>query len=252
MSEFVKKLNQVSHGAGHTIGFGAVSKPKTTPMLLIARLTSMDEDSSTAAVSGKVDALLYDIKDSAGQAYTLAKLAENDDKIPWGVRLQKASIEGINRLAEAGCDFVILDPEAAAGVLQEETMGKVLEAGVALGDGLVRAIGQLSVDALLLTEDKQSGSLTINQLINYQRISGFAGKPLLAFLPRELSDLEVLLDAGIKGVVMDLSVKDMEARLKEVQEAIQKLSGLKKRKAKGGDYPVLPSSTPASNEVDDY
>ena len=241
MSEFVKKLDNISLGVGRAIGFGAVGKSKTPPLMLVACLTRLDEDQSKVAISGKADALLYDIKDVAGQANTIANLAENDAKIPWGVRVQKADIEGMNRLAEVGCDFVILDAEAAACVLSEEKIGKVLEVGRSLEDGLARAIGQLSVDALLLEEDRQSGSLTINQLLNYHRLSGLAGKPSLVALPRELSDLEALLDVGVKGVVMELIGKDMELRLKEVREAIQGLRGLKKKKMKNGSHALLPS-----------
>ncbi len=250
MSEFMKKLEDISRGKSRAIGFGAVSKSKAPSIMLIACLTSLDETPPQIAISCKVDALLYDIRDGAGQAYTIAKLAGNDSKIPWGVRLQKANVEGINRLAEAGCDFVVLDYESLAQVLQEEKMGKVLEIDISLQDGLLRAVGQLSVDAFLITEDKHPGPLTINQLINYNRVTGFAGKYSLASLPREIPDLVALRDSGIKGVVMELSGKDIESRIKEVQEFIQKLPSVKNKRPKGEEFALLPS-TGAVEEIEE-
>ena len=242
MSEFLKKLEEISRGKARSIGFGATGKSKVPSMMLIGCLTSLDEEPPQIAISSKVDALLYDIKDGAGQAYTIAKLAENKDKIPWGVRLQKAGPEGINRLAEAGCDFVVLDHDSLAQVLEEEKMAKVLEIETSLKDGMLRAIGQLPVDALLIAEDKHSGSLTINQLLNYHRVTGFAGKYSLASLPKEISDLGALRDSGIKGVVMEISGKDIEAKIKEVQEAIRKLPASKASKSKGGAFALLPAT----------
>ena len=251
MSEFVKKLDQVSRGAGRALGFGAAGKARTPPMMLITSLSHADTEMVMLAVSGKADAVLFDIKDLAGQVDSLSLVGALLEKLPWGVRLPEADIEGMNRLTEAGCDFVMLGPEAAAGVLHEEKMGKVLEVDMSLKDGLVRAIGQLSVEALLLVEDNQSGPLTINQLLNYHRLSEFVDKPLLAVLPRELTDLEALLDAGIKGVVMELSGKDLEVRLKEVQGSIQNLTASKK-KSKGENHPVLPSVSSFDSGNDGY
>ncbi len=240
MGEFVKKLDQVSRGAGRALGFGAAGKAKTSPMMLITSFPHADTEMVMLAVSGKTDAVLFDIKDPVGQVDSLSRVVSSLGKLPWGVRLPKADNEVMNRLAEAGCDFVILGPEAAAGVLHDEEMGKVLEVDMSLKDGMVQVIDQLSVDALLFAEDKQSGLLTINQLLNYHRLSEFVNKPLLASLPQELADLEVLLDAGIKGVVMELIGNDMEVRLKEVQESIRNLTTSKK-KLKGENHPVLPS-----------
>ncbi|MFO8100676.1 MAG: hypothetical protein R6U37_00690 [Dehalococcoidia bacterium] len=242
MSEFLKKLEEIYRGKARSIGFGAAAKSKAPALMMVGCLTSLDEEPPQIAISSKVDALLYDIKDGAGQAYTIAKLAKNDDKIPWGVRVQKAGPEGINRLAEAGCDFVVLDDDSLAQVLQEEKMDKVLEVDPSLKDGSLRAIGQLPVDALFIAEDKHSGSLTINQLLNYHRVTGFAGKYSLASLPKELSDLGALRDSGIKGIVMEVSGKDIEARIKEVQESIRKLPTTKSRKSKGEGFALLPTT----------
>ncbi len=241
MSEFIKKLESISQGSGRAIGFGANDKTKTFPMILIACITNLDAEQSDIAIECKADALLYDVKDSANQAYTIAKLAQNEADIPWGVRLRKAGPEGIGRLAEAGCDFAIIDQEATAVVLQEEKMGKVLEIDISIEDGMLKGVGQLPLEALLVAESKYSGSLTINQIINYYRLTGFAGKHSLAFLPKELSDLEALKDAGIKGVLMELSGKDLEDRIREVQETIRNLPTLKRNKPKRDSHAGLPS-----------
>jgi len=202
------------------------------------------------AVSGKADAVLFNIKDPAGQVDTISRAVESVQEVTWGVRLPRADVEGINGLKAAGCDFVMIDPEAAACVLQEEDMGKVLEVGMSCDDGLLRAVSQLAVDALLPTEDKQSGLLTIHQLLDYHRLIGFAGKPSLATLPRELADLAALRDAGIKGVVMELAGKDAQIRLDEVRKSIDKLPRSKKQKSKGAS-PALVPSTPSVDEIED-
>ncbi len=250
MSEFIKKLEDIARGRARTIGFGATGKPKTPSMMLIACLTSLDENLPQIAVSSKIDALLYDIKDGAGQAYTIAKLAQNESKIPWGVRLQKAGIEDINRLADAGCDFAVFDHESLAQVLQAEKIGSVLEVDLSLQDSLLKAAGQLPIDALVIREDRHPGSLTINQLLNYHRITGFSGKYSLASLPKELADLRSLRDSGIKGVVMELSGKDIEQQIKEVQETIQKIPASKSKSSRGENFAFLPA-TGAVEEIED-
>jgi hypothetical protein len=90
----------------------------------------------------------------------------------------------------------------------------------------------LSIDAVLLGPVSEDQSrLTVHQLMIYERLAAGAGKHLLAAMPPGLSidDIESLWVLGVRGVVVDLAVKNPEQRLSEVKEAIQKLPTTRKK-----------------------
>lgn len=252
MSELVKKLVQAARGGTRSIGFGSARREKVPPMVVIALVSGMDEETARLAIDGKADLILFDIKDPAGQAYTLDGLASSQGRLPWGARLHKTEKDGIRRLREAGCDFVTLNGEVAAHILEEENIGKVLELDSAVEDSLLRAVGRLGADALLLDVGKTAGALTVNQTLGYHRLVGFGGRPSLAFAPQQVSDLEIMRDAGIRGVVVDMSGKDGEARLKELIEAVQKLPPSSGKKAKSRNHALLPAVSVSQEDEDEF
>lgn len=251
MSELVKKLEQTVRGGTRSIGFGPAKKEKVPPMIVIALVSGMDEEAARLAIDGKADLMLFDIKDPAGQAYTLDGLASSHGRLPWGARLHKTEKDGIRRLREAGCDFVTLNGEVAAHILEEENIGKVLELESSIEDSLLRAVGRLGADALLLDVGKTAGALTVNQTLGYHRLAGFGGKTSLAFAPHQISDLAIMRDVGIRGVVLDMSGKDGEERLKELIEAVQKLPPAPGKKARDHGHALLPAVSVSQDQDDE-
>ncbi|MFW6126053.1 MAG: hypothetical protein ACOC58_03005, partial [Chloroflexota bacterium] len=74
--------------------------------------------------------------------------------VPWGISLDEAGDEGFSELKALGCDFVLFEPDAAPPtVLSDGQLGKIVKLEPSLPDGLMRALGTLPVDAVLLGGD---------------------------------------------------------------------------------------------------
>jgi len=248
MSDFIKHLKEARRGSMRAIGFGAASRTSTPPMLMVGSIAHLDGDMIRLAISAGIDAILFDINDPAGHASAISSAFPPDTKLPWGAYVPKADAESMAKLTEAGCDFVVLDSESAARVLGDDDVGKLLEVTGPVEDGTLRSISALSVDALFGGKDRQSGPLTIGQLLLYHRLTGFSGKPAVLMAPLDSEELGPLRDAGVGAVIVEVSGKDAEARLNEVREAIRKLPLEKKRKSKAEETSAL---LPSSASVDD-
>lgn len=243
MSMLADKLKQTSRGGGRAIGFGAAGKSIISPMLLIVTLSHIDEELIKTVSAEKVDLILFDIKDASGHAGDIAAAMPNEQKIPWGARVSRADKESMNQLAESGCDFVVLDSESASQVLLNEKAGKVLEVDISMEDNLLRTINKLAIDALLLRE-KQSSTLNISHLLNYHRISNLSGKPLMVPFPRDTADLESLLEAGAKAVILEPGTRDAQSNIQTAKEGINKLPPPGSRKSRDKSSAVLPGFRP--------
>jgi thiamine monophosphate synthase len=234
MSKLLDKLEQISEGRAQPLGFGAaVTKGKSLPMVIVASVPLGNAKLAAIAAKAGADALLMTIKHQEKSEEALAKLSSAKTDIPWGVSLNAVTKEEVEQLIEMGCDFVVFAPDKTpAAVLGEERIGKVLQIDSSLSDSLAKAINRLSIDAVLLGPVSEDESpLTVYQLMIYERLAAGAGKYLLAAMPPGLpiDDIQSLWGLGVRGVVVDLAVKDPEQRLSQVKEAIQKLPTTRKK-----------------------
>jgi hypothetical protein len=77
--------------------------------------------------------------------------------IPWGGWLKEAG--GEETKAVAGCDFVVFPLVTALATLQDTMVGKILEIDALLGEGLLKTINSLPVDAVLVTSEQEKENL---------------------------------------------------------------------------------------------
>lgn len=229
MSEFIKKLEQVSRGNEQPMGFGPRAKVKMAPMVLVAKFGNVDGNRVNQAISDGADAVLFDIGEPYTKIEIISQISGSIGKTPWGVRLGANTNEEIDKLADAGCDYVVMTTDVSAQLLVENRMGKVLETDLALGDSLAEAISQVSIDAILAADCDSIPPLTIGRLLNYQRICAYSGKLAVVNVPQNLADLDVLLEVGVGAVIVDVEVERGSKILSDVKEKIQSLSGHKKR-----------------------
>ncbi|HEY48609.1 MAG TPA: hypothetical protein G4O13_01015 [Dehalococcoidia bacterium] len=244
MSKLLEKLELLSEGRAQPLGFGAAAaRAKSPQMVVVASVPAGDIKLVTTTIKAGADAVLVTIEHESKKEEALSQLSRTKIEIPWGVSLDKVTREEARQLAEIGCDFVVFAPaETPAALLGEEKIGKVLRLDASLEDSLTRTINRLSVDAILLSRaGEEQSPLTVHQLMVYERLAASAGKYLLADMPPGLptDDVESLWELGVRGLVVDLAVKDPEQRLSQVQEAIQKLPTTRKKK-RGGIAATLP------------
>ncbi|MBA7653246.1 hypothetical protein ES703_61090 [subsurface metagenome] len=228
MSKFIDKLNSVSQGGLAPLGFraaGARSKPR---MLLVAHIA---QDTAKPAVAGADAGLLSIPKAGAKSLKTLVKAAPD---IPWGGWLKEVSRQGIKQLGEGGADFVVFPAASASqAILEEEKLGKIVEVEAALDAGLLKAVDDLPIDAVLITDDKTS--LSWQDLMLFRRCANILTKPLLVTVSPDItsSELQALCEAGVAGVVVGAG------KLAELRQMIDKLPSPKAGKHRKAE-PLVP------------
>jgi len=173
-------------------------------MLLVAVLPQSGIDKAAEITGSGVDAIVMRIADPQRDIQDLPKIASALGEIPLGVWPKSVNKDGIEQLVRAKCDFIILDPATtSAAVLEQEEMGKVIGVDSSLDDSLVKAIEPLPLDAALI--EQEGNLLSVYDLMHYRRIVDLVTKPILLMTHPELkdSDLRILSEIGVKGVVVE-------------------------------------------------
>jgi hypothetical protein len=243
MSKFIDKLSLVSEGGLKPMGFrmAAQGAPAKSRILLVASVAEVDVDRLSDNVAG-ADAGLLSIPSLSSGAKTLKRVCQAMPDIPWGGWLKETGGKEIGQMAEAGGDFVVF-PAASISLplLEEKRLGKVLEVEPGLDAGLLKAIDDLPVDAVLIAaEGEKEPFLTWHHLMLLRRSANLLTKPLLVSVPSDVtaSGLQALWEAGVEGVVAEVGI-EQKGRLAELRQTIDKLpfpSPSKRRKAE----PLVP------------
>jgi len=202
----------------------ASEKPK---ILLIASLIQASADSLADYMVG-ADAGLLRIPRLSSGAKILREMSQTVPDIPWGGWLRNIDQGGIKQMAKAGCDFVVF-PAAITplALLQNGEMGKILEVESSLSEGLLRAVNELPIDAVLIAGEQGSEYfLTWHHLMLFQRFADLLTKPLLASIPANVTanELQVLWEVGVDGAVMEVGAGQSPDKLKELRQLIDKLA----------------------------
>ena len=244
MSKFIDKLKRISQAGLQPMGFRTVAPvPQKSRMLLVATLAQVDIDRLTDFVAGADAGLLSIAKLSSG-AKTLKQICRAMSDIPWGGWLKGIGREGIGQVVEAGCDFVVFPAaNTSLALLQNEKLGKVLEVEPGLDPGLLKAIDDLPVDAVLIAAEEEDYFLTWHHLMLFQRCADLLTKPLLVSVPSEVvaSELQALWEVGVGGVVVKAGVGQPEGRVAELRQMLDKLTLPPSGKRKKVE-PLLPYS----------
>jgi hypothetical protein len=220
MSKFIDKLNSVSSGGLAPMGFRAAGATPRPKMALVARVAA------DAKAEG-ADAMLVSIPKAT------KSLKKPKSKIPWGGWLGEVSREGVKHLGEGGADFVVFPAASvSSAILEDEKLGKIVEVEAALDAGLLKAIDDLPVDAVLIAGEKPS--LTWQDLMFFRRCANILTKPLLAVVSPDVaaSELGALCEAGVVGVVAG-------GKLDKLRQMIDKLPAPKAGKRRKAE-PLLP------------
>jgi hypothetical protein len=222
MSKFINELKLVSQLAPPPMGFRAAPPAPKPRMLLVAALAEPDVEGLADYMAGADGGIVPAPKLSAA-AKTMHKVSQAMPGIPWGGWLKGTSGEGVKLLVEAGCDFVVFPPETALLTLQDSEVGKILEVGTSLNEGLIKTIDDLPLDAVLASgEPEKDNLLTWRHLMLFQRCAELVTKPLLALVPPGVgaSELQALWAAGVVCVVVETPP---QGRISELRQIIDKL-----------------------------
>ena len=243
MSKFIDKLNRVSQAVPQPMGFRTTKPvPERPKILIIASLAEASADNVAERVAG-ADAGLLHVPELSTGAKTLREVSRAVPDIPWGGWLRGGSKVGIQKTEKAGCDFVVFPAtDTPLAIFRDDEVGKILQVEASVSEGLLRGINELPVDAVLITNEQQEGAfLTWHHLMLFQRSADLLAKPLLALVPSGVTaeELQVLWEAGVDGVVIEVGMEPSVGRLEELRQAVNKLAFPSPRK-RGKAEALLP------------
>ena len=202
MSKLVDKLQSLSKSSGAPIGFHpSVSEVRSPAMLLIGRLSGTQVKEAKIVADVNADAAL--ILNEGSNAKIIKQMVEAMADVPLGVLVKNINQEKINEVTSSGCDFVVFDVKMPGVVLDKEGVGKLLMLEPSLDQGLVRAINDFDIDAVLISSGADS-FLTVENLLVCRRFVELLEKPVIMALPSLVTKAELmeLWQAGVDGVVL--------------------------------------------------
>ncbi len=234
MSKFIDKLNQVSRVVPQSLGFRRAQPVSDKPkILLIASLAQASVNGLTDYVAG-ADAALLRIPKLSSRSKTVKEMSQAVPDIPWGGWLINIGKGGTKQMARAGCDFVVFPAaNTPLALLQNDEIGKILEVESSVSEGLLRAVNELPIDAVLIAAEQEGEYfLTWHHLMLFQRFADLLTKHLLASIPSNVTanELQAIWEAGVDGVVIEVGVGQPTDRIKELRQVIDRLTFPSQRK----------------------
>lgn len=199
MSKLRQRLRDTARRRRGGLGFlPSTGISSGSHVLVVAEVS--DAASAAAAVEAGAGALLFS-DPSAAEA-----ISEAAGDAPSGCRIEDATLEQAEALADAGADFLIFDDaRTAAATLRERRLGRVLLLQAGADEERLRSLAALDLDLLLLSDVGEA--LTVRDQLALRRIVELTRKPLMAQLGGEVSTttLEVWRDSGLPAVLVPAS-----------------------------------------------
>jgi len=250
MSRFIDKLSRVLQAVPQPMGFRTTPSASERPeMLLVAGLAGVDFDGLAGGIEGADAGLIsWSCLNADKQAIGAAMAG-----VSWGVRLEGAGQYDISAAVAAGCDFLVFPAtNTPLGVGKDyDEIGRILQVEPSLDIGMVRAINDLPVDAVLVANEMgERAFLTWHHLMLFQRFVDLLSKPLLVYVPSEVKtgELQALWETGVCGVVVEIKPEQMTGWLKELRRMMGELTPPKRKR--GGGKAILPPYVGGSAEAD--
>lgn len=243
MSRFIEKLQRVNQAAAQPLGFRPGGAAAAAPRILLVASLEPADTVTAADVEGADAVLLRPVKASL-TAEVIQKTAELLGELPWGAYLEDGNDKKTATLVAAGCDFMVFPADSPIFTLppDNDEVGTILQVESSMDDGLLRAVNNLVVDAILVADSFEGGSLIWHQLMVFRHLTNMITKPLLLPVPADVSetDLKALWDVGFDGVVVD-TTRIKPGGLQELRRLIDKLPARTTRKH-GKAEALLPRS----------
>jgi hypothetical protein len=242
MSQLIDTLKRIAGAASQPMGFGAARTTVATPKILLIAVIDPIIPENHASHLDNADAVLIQPVKSRLTVKNVQKAAESLPNTPWGISPEDGDGKKIDTLVEVGYDFVVFPPAGKiSDTPNDEKIGRILQVESSMDDGLIRAINDLPIDAVLVSDTYEpSESLVWHQLMIFQHLANLISKPLLASVPISIneSELKALWEAGIDGIVVTIDEAIPEG-LPTIRKYIDNLPARSVRK-RGRVEAVLP------------
>ena len=227
MSKFIDRLNQMSRAAPQPMGFGTRQTASSRLKLqLLANVAQGGAEGITGYLAG-ADAGVLRISEPVSATQALLKISQAVPGLIWGGWLLAGSLERVDDVSKINGDFLVFPADdTPLAVLQDDDVGRILEVETAINEGLLRAVNELPVNAVLIdSENKEKDLLTWHHLMLFRRFTELLNKPLLVPVPPGVTagELQAIWSAGVSGVVVDVTTTQPQGRMQELRQIIDKL-----------------------------
>ena len=229
MSKLIELIRKLGQQSQQPLGFGALaSRAEASPtMALIGTAAAESAAAELEAVEGDVvDAVMLDADGAASVAD-----GGGPDGVVWGVGAGTLSNEDVKAFAKAGCDFFVIDPSTApAAIVSQADTATIVTLNEPPDRETSLALRGLGVSGSLSGPPADLEGIGYRDLVAILRMGASVGGVLLVEPPANIttSDLTALRDAGVDGIVAELS--DSE----RVSELARKIRELPPRKRGAG------------------
>ncbi len=220
MSRLLDKIKKQTEGTSVQIGFRRTLQEAPKPTILLIAKAAIGESGSPVKNIEGADAVLIDASGFELTAKNLPRIVKPLGGIPWGIAIEESKDTG-EALDNSGCDFVVITPASPIGAApKNEKTGKIMQVEFSMDDGLLRALNDLPVDAVLAADSfDEQGAMSYHHLMILRYMALLIKKPLLVPVPAGVTkeELKALWDAGVEAVVVPVDCAKEET-LKELRE----------------------------------
>jgi hypothetical protein len=238
MSRLIDKFQKASRVTAAPMGFRTARPAEQPPKMIIIASIAAGGPVGQDYLDG-ADAALIRFGETAITAKSLQKIISSLPDIPWGLYDEEDEEQ---KGVEAGADFIVFSTASRVGDIPKDGQAsKILEVDSAMDDGLLRAINDLPVDAVLVAvTDEEKGALVWHQLMIFQHLANLLTRPLIVPVPADISEqeLKILWEAGVDGITVRADAEQPEA-LPNLRKAIDKLP-LRAGRKRGRVNVILP------------
>lgn len=229
MSKLIDMIGRLGQQSAQPIGFGALTgRVESTPtMALIARVSAAG---LASGIPDGVDAIVF--TDDEPSLVIDAVRTGMPEGMVWGVSGGGLSNDNLDALIEAGCDYILIEPSAPAGVVGHPDLGTIVATDEPVDRLTGAALRSLKVDGSLNASGTGSGGMNFATLVNVVKVGASIGGVMLVETREEVSkaDLMALRDAGVDGLVVPLSDAGL---LKQLAESIRELPPRRRAEMRG-------------------
>ena len=239
MSKLLEKLERSAKGSPTRLGFGpATSREKVPPVIFVGAIAKEHTKGAKALAQAGGDAVVLRVP--RADSPEVGQLQKSLDNLPWGLWAEHLEGEKVEDLKKQGCDFLVLDAERTPlEAVEEGDTARILAVRADMEERLLHTLEDLPVDAILLQLPDTTFPLTLHHLMLISVVRGMTFKYLLLERPSlpTTRELELLRDAGVDGLVVDVAATTIQ----ELSQFRQQLQDLPKRKLHGERLtPTLP------------
>lgn len=221
LKDALKKSRQ-SDG-GRAIGFAPEASRKHR-VILVGVHTGADVSGAGAGLGAGADFAVIHAEDGTVAAAAIAAAEAGDAFL--GAHVGKLAAGEGEKLADAGCEFVVVDPDnALAAEAAQDGLGMVIPVNLAAEHRDLQTLSRLHLEAVVVPDE--IGDISLSRQASLLRAAALTGQRLLVKVSVDIAEpeLEVLRDSGVGAILIPDS-----ASAKAVKELIGRVESLEPKK----------------------